>query len=1559
LNHELTGVASQGPFFTLEEIRRLRLSLVHQAAGDPVQEIAYHQLADGVTAQKRIVEHARVLFFDDASPALADPLPSGRMGRLGLPFETYRLALTANLLAIVFADKLTPDVLATLDDPQKSGYIKDADDGRYWIRSGIAGFAAGAAQHFYLPERFTDAFGHVTALEYDARDLLLASTTDALGNTTRVERFDYRVLAPAEMRDINGNLAEVFFDVLGFAAASALKGKGSEGDGLAGFDDDLANPAIGDLAAFFGEADLDEPRARSWLAGASARHVYYLGETVDADGAITWGIHPACACGIARETHVGELAPGEDSALQAAFEYADGLGGVVVRKVQDEPELPGGPLRWVASGKVIFNNKGKPVRRYEPYFSPSGHRFEEPGEVGVTSVLYYDAAGRVVRGEMPDGTVSRAEFSPWFTRSFDANDCVLDSPWYADRNPPDPALPLPRDPATGQILVTEDQRAAWLAAQHANTPMLAVLDTLGREVVVTAHNRVKDAGGSNTFGGERWRDDYLVAFTKLEAQGKPLWIRDARANRVMQYITPPVPDNQADGPVSGYAPCYDIAGNLLFQHGMDGGNRWVLRNAAALPMLAWDSRGQRFRTEYDELLRPIASFVTGAEAGNPGGEIQFEQRVYGDTPANGLSDAQRTALNLRGKLFEHRDTAGVVTHMGRNPATGEDEAFDFKGNLIRSARRLVANYQGPPDWSQAPALEDESFTSAMRFDALSRPMQLVAPHSDRPGAELNVIRHGYNPAGLLERVDVWLQQANEPASLLDPQTATQHAVTSIDYDAKGQRTRIRYGNGVSTSYQHDPRTFRLTHLLTDRGSGFPDDWPQPADPPRGGIQSLSYFYDPVGNITRIRDDAQQTVFFSGQQVEPSADYEYDALYRLISATGREHAGQHAFPQVDADDSPRMNQPLPTDAAALRNYTETYDYDPAGNILRMAHQAGASGSWTRRYDYEASNNRLRATSLPGDAAGVFSASYQYDLHGNMTRMPHLPMMQWDFRDQLQASAQQVVNEGSPETTWYVYDAGGQRVRKVTQRQAGSGETPARLKERIYLGGFEVYRDYESDGAGVRLERESLHVMDDKQRIVLIETQSIDAGATPATPAPLVRYQLGNHLGSASLELDEAGRIVSYEEYHPYGSTSYQAGRSAAEVSLKRYRYTGMERDEESGLAYHSARHYAPWLGRWIGADPAMLRDGLNLYQFARSNPVTLMDPSGTDSKTSLADDMADVIEVRYRRGVADFSTDPLSKSSVQFFVILGEQSYPNCSAKTSKLELFDRGVAMFASKYHLEAKFGSAAMRGADARRRDPAPVGIWDDYYLLNGKVQVFQGTKEQHDDFLDSRINNRNLLPRITFDLIATFGGGETEAPGESSGGYGREYQHGAPLLEPSVPFGPKEAPVSAAGDGGAGAGGGAGGTGGGAGGTGGGGGGASAGGGGGGKPPYPGPTLKVLAPGEAAPAGVPTLTRQQAHLVSELRSGHDVIVRDLKIARARLANMPDIRPYTGSANYPWEAAPKGTYRGDLININDPAAPYVHPPETGGEAYAHQNNPHINIYFPNGQKAAIIVQPR
>jgi RHS repeat-associated protein len=99
--------------------------------------------------------------------------------------------------------------------------------------------------------------------------------------------------------------------------------------------------------------------------------------------------------------------------------------------------------------------------------------------------------------------------------------------------------------------------------------------------------------------------------------------------------------------------------------------------------------------------------------------------------------------------------------------------------------------------------------------------------------------------------------------------------------------------------------------------------------------------------------------------------------------------------------------------------------------------------------------------------------------------------------------------------------------------------------------------------------------------------------------------------AVLEGENAQQRFLYEEYHPYGSTAYRASKSGVEVSARRYRYTGKERDEETGLYYYGARYYAAWLGRWTSADPLGLQAGLNLYLYCRAGPVTYLDPDGLD------------------------------------------------------------------------------------------------------------------------------------------------------------------------------------------------------------------------------------------------------------------------------------------------------------------------------------------------------------
>jgi RHS repeat-associated protein len=71
-------------------------------------------------------------------------------------------------------------------------------------------------------------------------------------------------------------------------------------------------------------------------------------------------------------------------------------------------------------------------------------------------------------------------------------------------------------------------------------------------------------------------------------------------------------------------------------------------------------------------------------------------------------------------------------------------------------------------------------------------------------------------------------------------------------------------------------------------------------------------------------------------------------------------------------------------------------------------------------------------------------------------------------------------------------------------------------------------------------------------------------------------------------------------------------STPEVGRKRYRFTGQERDDETGLSYHGARYYAPWLARWTSCDPEGFKDGSNLFVYCRCNPVNRTDVKGTDS-----------------------------------------------------------------------------------------------------------------------------------------------------------------------------------------------------------------------------------------------------------------------------------------------------------------------------------------------------------
>jgi RHS repeat-associated protein len=222
------------------------------------------------------------------------------------------------------------------------------------------------------------------------------------------------------------------------------------------------------------------------------------------------------------------------------------------------------------------------------------------------------------------------------------------------------------------------------------------------------------------------------------------------------------------------------------------------------------------------------------------------------------------------------------------------------------------------------------------------------------------------------------------------------------------------------------------------------------------------------------------------------------------------------------------------------------------------------------------------------------------------MPGGLEMRWDYQDALSRSVRQRVCTGTPPSIYYVYDSAGRRVRKVCERPSSTSSAIVRQDERIYVGAFEIHRRWSPEGKAT-VERQTLRVTDDRQTIALLERRVLgdDRG-----PSELTRYQLPDHLGSVSIEVDSEARLLTYEEYYPYGATAYEAARVRRETP-KRYRYTGKEHDAESGLYCCGSRYYAPWLARWVSCDPAATRGGVNLYPFARCNPINNYDPDGRD------------------------------------------------------------------------------------------------------------------------------------------------------------------------------------------------------------------------------------------------------------------------------------------------------------------------------------------------------------
>ena len=299
-----------------------------------------------------------------------------------------------------------------------------------------------------------------------------------------------------------------------------------------------------------------------------------------------------------------------------------------------------------------------------------------------------------------------------------------------------------------------------------------------------------------------------------------------------------------------------------------------------------------------------------------------------------------------------------------------------------------------------------------------------------------------------------------------------------------------------------------------------------------------------------------------------------------------------------------------------NQNQTYTYD-ALNRLKTAAESGSGTAWSQTYAFDrygnrrvtagaahGSNQALTPQSMADIAAGTNRLAgtkgvntVAYDAAGNLKADWAANAFKYDGDNRLVAFDKAM---GTDSDTTYAYDGEGRRVRKVVGGSSGVTTTY------VYNVGGQLLAEF--------------------------------GGTAPAQPG--TRYLTPDPLGSTRVVTGEDQSVLSRHDYLPFGEeigaalgnrdqASGVSGYTASRTDGPAQKFTGKERDNETGLDYFQARYFSGAGGRFTSADASLVDQfaadpgSWNLYTYTRNNPLRFIDPTGRECITldngSIADD----------------------------------------------------------------------------------------------------------------------------------------------------------------------------------------------------------------------------------------------------------------------------------------------------------------------------------------------------
>ncbi|HOU99351.1 MAG TPA: RHS repeat-associated core domain-containing protein [Bacteroidales bacterium] len=548
--------------------------------------------------------------------------------------------------------------------------------------------------------------------------------------------------------------------------------------------------------------------------------------------------------------------------------------------------------------------------------------------------------------------------------------------------------------------------------------------------------------------------------------------------------------------------------------------------------------------------------------------------VYPENPAMNVyyEYGQPNSGNQSGRLVKQQDVSGAQTF-----------TYGKLGELIQNTHTFVIPHGG----------DALTFSTSWDYDTWGRTKSITYPDGE-------TVYYGYDHGGNLITMNSVKGNDNY------------YFINDIRYNEFGKRSKMYYNNGVETKFEYNPANQRLATLDCSMGDA---------------IQHFAYSYDDLGNITRIENTSDYIDVLGGSF---SYSFNYDDLYRLIFSEG-------SF-------SPYNQNPI--------GYKNTMEYTASGNIYRKSLSATTliNGNlknigYDRSYQYNSRPHTISTINSEID--------FTWDANGNMTHKEWdggLRSLCWDEENRLTSVFDQT---DEMQLSMYLYDCDGNRAWKfagnanLMQINGQNVLQQTILNKTLYVNPYMVVteNDYtkhffiENERVATKIgcgfntatfkpwdstltfivgDADSLsNIIDgiiNRQAQCAGDTGTVMVGSRHLEPVyhningeEEIFFYHSDHLGSTGFVTDAEAKPVQHLQYLPFGElfVSQVAGNFDS-----RYKFTGKERDEETGYDYFGARYYDSDLSQWLSVDPMSdVRPNISPYVYCQNNPVGRIDPNG--------------------------------------------------------------------------------------------------------------------------------------------------------------------------------------------------------------------------------------------------------------------------------------------------------------------------------------------------------------